>query len=186
MKKNAHHSQAARQKMRAHNKSRSTDPIESFWKRVDKNGPIPAHVPDLGPCWEWTGAFMSGKFKYGVLTVAGKATLAHRFAFQLAHGGIPEGMCVLHHCDDVKCVRGSHLFLGTRVENNLDRDRKHRQAHGERNRHAKLTAQEVETLRWSYEIGGVPQVTLARWYGISDSTVNLIVRNKNWRLPLAA
>src|SRR5216683_3203676 len=167
MKKNSHHTQAARQKMRTHNKSRSADPIESFWKRVDKNGPIPAHVPGIGNCWEWTGAFMSGKFKYGVVNVAGKETLAHRFAYQIEHGAIPEGVCVLHACDNARCVRDSHLFPGTRAENNSDRDRKHRQAHGERNRHAKLTAEEVDTLRWTYKIGGVSQATLGRWYGIS-------------------
>jgi len=184
MIKGSHHSQSARQKMRKHNKSKSADQIASFWSRVDKNGLIPAHVPHLGPCWLWTGGLTSGEFQYGVLTVAGKDVLAHRFAYELEHGQIPEGKCVLHSCDNARCVR--HLFLGTRIENNLDRDKKRRQAHGARNSHAKLTAQEVDTLRWSYEIGGVSQATLGRWYGIKSAAVSLIVNNKNWRQPLAA
>jgi hypothetical protein len=184
MNKGSHHTQTTRNKMRRHNKCRSTDHVQSFWNRVDKNGPIPAHLPDLGPCWNWTGGLTSGKFKYGVLNVAGKSTLAHRFAYELEHGQIPEGKSVLHSCDNCRCVR--HLFLGTRIENNLDRDRKRRQAHGERNSHAKLTAAEIDTLRWTYKIGGVSQATLGRWYGIKSSAVSMIVNNKNWRLPLVA
>jgi hypothetical protein len=186
MRKGIHHSESTRQKMRAHNKSKNQDLVASFWSRVNKNGPIPEHVPHLGPCWEWTGGFVSGKFPYGVLTVNGKTVLAHRFAYALEKGPIPTGKCVLHSCDNVKCLRGSHLYLGTRIDNNLDRDRKHRQAHSEKNSHAKLTAAEIDTLRWTYRIGGVSQATLALWYGISAASVNLIVHNKNWRLPLAA
>jgi HNH endonuclease len=164
------------QKMREHR--RGNDLIEKFWNRVDKNGPVQHHVPHLGPCWEWTGRLATGKFRYGIFIVAGKELRAHRFAFELEHGQIPEGKCVLHACDNPKCVR--HLFLGTKTENNSDRDRKRRQALGEKNSHAKLSAADADTLRWSYNIGGLTLSTLARWYGVSISTVWNIGHGNTW------
>jgi hypothetical protein len=160
------------------------DPSRRFWRKVNKNGPIPPHAPELGPCWEWTGRLATGEFKYGVFILAGKEVRAHRFAFELAHGPIPETMCVLHACDNPKCVR--HLFLGSKADNNLDRDRKGRQAWGERQAKAKLTYQEADTIRWSHRTGGLPLTVLARWYEVSVSTIARVVSNEGWIEPQAA
>ena len=65
------------EKMRRHR--RGTDLIAKFWDRVDKDGPVPAHVPHLGPCWEWTGRRATGEFKYGIIIVGGKEVRAHPF-----------------------------------------------------------------------------------------------------------
>ena len=62
----------------------------------------------------------------------------------------------------------------------MDRGR-HRPARGERQPAAKLSAQEVDTLRWTWGIGGLTLQTLARWYGVSYSTVQRIVNGKRWR-----
>lgn len=91
-----------------------------FWKRVNVFGPIPKHAPHLGRCWEWTGALdIEG---YGRLSTErdGKQTYirAHRRAFELLNG--PAENCVLHKCDNRKCVR--HLYDGTRTQNAADRD----------------------------------------------------------------
>jgi hypothetical protein len=172
------HRLATIEKMREHR--RGNDLIEKFWHRVDKNGPIPVHVPHLGPCWEWTGRLATGKFRYGVFIVSGKEVRAHRFAYALEHGPIPEGKCVLHACDNPKCVR--HLFLGSKAENNADRDSKDRQAHGAKNSHAKLTAAEADTLKWSRNVGGVPLAILSRWYGVSVAEVSKIARGEAWVL----
>lgn len=90
---------------------------ERFWKRVNKNGPVPAHCPHLGPCWLWAG---SGDGRYGSVSVNGRVVKAHRVSFELQFGEIPAGLMVLHHCDNPACVRPSHLFSGTQSDNLKD------------------------------------------------------------------
>ena len=75
-------------------------------------------------CLEWTGARQSDG--YGVTLANGKHAQAHRVAWEFERGTIPDGICVLHHCDNPLCVNVEHLFLGTRVDNNADRDAKGR------------------------------------------------------------
>lgn len=70
-------------------------------------------------CWPWIGAI--GKNGYGVIGKDGKLESAHRVAWELAHGPIPVGMCVLHHCDTPACVNWvRHLFTGTHRDNMRD------------------------------------------------------------------
>jgi len=85
-------------------------------------------------CLEWTGATNDGG--YGRIKVNGENALTHQLAWELTNGPIPEGLCVLHHCDNPPCCQteptedypDGHLFLGTRVDNNADRDTKGRHA----------------------------------------------------------
>jgi len=62
----------------------------------------------------------------------GSYATAHRISWRLHNGDIPAGMCVLHKCDNPRCVRPEHLFLGTQADNIADKVRKGRQARGER------------------------------------------------------
>lgn len=70
------------------------------------------------PCLEWTGArFTRG---YGAKKVGGRMRRVHRLEWERVHGLIPEGMCVLHRCDNPPCYNLDHLFLGTVLDNTRD------------------------------------------------------------------
>lgn len=157
--------------------------LARFWAKVNKNGPIQPHCPELGPCWEWMACLDTKG--YGQLTIGGKFhQSAHRVSWQIHNGPIPSGMCVLHHCDCPSCLRISHLFLGTKAENIQDmfaKDRnRHATAYGERVRSAKLSWDSVSEIRSRYRAGGIFQRQLANEYGVSQILISRILRNKAW------
>lgn len=90
---------------------------ERFWERVDTDGPIPKHRPDLGPCWIWIGYIQ--KNGYGKLTVGRKPQrcwAAHRLSWFLANDEEPP-MDLDHLCRNKRCVNPSHLEPVTVAEN---------------------------------------------------------------------
>ncbi len=97
--------------------------MDRFWSKVDKNGPV--IYEELGSCWIWTAA-RNGPNGYGAFRIGKQKHDAHRVAYELQIGPIPEGLCVLHKCDNPPCVRGDHLFVGTRGDNNKDMHKKGR------------------------------------------------------------
>ncbi len=99
-----------------------------FWSKVNKSGPVPEHCPELGPCWVWTGFTQNG---YGGFHTKGMQMRSHRVSWILANGQIPNGLCVMHKCDNRLCQNPSHLVLGTVLENIKDRDTKGRQSRGD-------------------------------------------------------
>lgn len=92
----------------------ATGGADYFWSRVDKSG----------ECWVWTGGTIGGG--YGRFSAA--KILAHRHAWALTNGPVPDGLDVLHRCDNPPCVRPDHLFLGTHTENMRDMTSKGRRA----------------------------------------------------------
>ena len=143
--------------------------LERFSERVDKRGP--------DDCWEWTaGRIPEG---YGRITHRRKRYDAHRLAWEIANGRpVPEGMEVCHRCDNPPCCNPAHLFVGTTLDNALDRERKGRGLTG-RSPNAKLTADSVREIRRL--AGSVPQAELACRYGVATSTVNDVVKKRSWR-----
>src|SRR5688572_1032600 len=138
---------------------------ERFWSKIAKDGLIPEHRPELGPCWVWTAA--CSREGYGVFQEArGTTVRAHRKAWELSHGCIPDDLNVLHHCDNPRCCRPAHLFLGTHVDNSNDKVSKARQARGARHGLAKIDYLTAAAIR-AERAGGATQVALAVRHGIS-------------------
>lgn len=95
------------------------DEAERFWSKVNKNGPIPAHRPDLGPCWPWTaGCFDAG---YGAFYVPDlqRNVGAHVWAYIHEVGPIPPGFELDHLCRNPPCVNPHHLEAVTGRINTL-------------------------------------------------------------------
>jgi hypothetical protein len=157
------------------------DKIQRFWNKVNKDGSIPAHVPHLGKCWEWTAG--CGTLGYGHHKYKTKTIRAHRFSWCLFYGEIPDGLNVLHKCDNRKCVNPDHLFLGTIKDNVDDMIAKGRKLvkEGEKSHLAILTSVQVIEIRRRFSETGVSQSALGRQYGVSNSTIHDIVRRKKWK-----
>lgn len=152
-----------------------------FWHHIDKDGP---NHPTLGKCWVWVGC--RDKLGYGYIGgIHVPERRVYRYSWQLHFGPIPDGLCVLHACDNPPCVNPSHLFLGTRTDNNLDRQRKgrHGDRKGQKNGRAKLTDGQVAEIRRRYVPGCLKNsgAALAREFGVGTSTVWRVVHGKHWR-----
>lgn len=99
-------------------------------------------IPESG-CWIWIGHTSSG---YGRVHHAGRQQYAHRVAYELTHGRIPDGMCVCHRCDIRECVNPAHMFLGTKADNRADCVWKGRQAKGSTSGPSLLREKAVEAV----------------------------------------
>jgi hypothetical protein len=86
-----------------------------FWRKVNKEGPVPVERPELGPCWLWCGGIQRG----GYGKVDKPTRLAHRVAYELLVGPIPEGLQLDHLCRVRSCVNVLHLEPVTARENQL-------------------------------------------------------------------
>ena len=105
----------------------------------------------------------------------------HRLIFTWYVGEIPQGMHVLHKCDNPSCVNPYHLFLGTHQDNMRDRDAKGRGnvPNGEQHGRSKLTKQAVLKIRKLYA-EGVRQVDLAKMFNVGQPHISDVVRRVVW------
>lgn len=169
--------------------------VERFWRLVDKHGPIPSHCPELGPCWLWTRK--PNCRGYGRFGVGGRVFMAHRVAYVVGTGGIPDGLLILHRCDVRLCCRFSHLFLGDCAANSQDMVLKGRSASGDRapfrqypelvmrgeeHPQAKLSLVAVEEIKRILLLEERPsQEALAERFGVTQSTISNIKRGIVWK-----
>lgn len=155
--------------------------FDRFWEKVDVRGDA--------ECWPWLAA-KAGKAGYGCIGIRGHwLTRAHCISWMLAnHREVPEGLWVLHTCDNPPCVNPAHLFLGTRQDNVDDMMAKRRHgahrglvdfARGERHGIAKLTEAEVLEIRRRRDLGEMQQA-LADSFGVSRRTIGFIVNRETW------
>lgn len=150
---------------------------KSLWDRFHDK-----FVPDPNSgCWLWTGA--SKELGYGVIGLGHREdgiAKAHRVAYQLYKGDIPQGMNVLHSCDLPCCVNPAHLRLGTLSDNARDCVSRGRHKtpdnRGERATWAKLNAEKVAQIK-NREMTGA---AYAKLYGVSKSTIYQIWSGRNW------
>lgn len=158
-----------------------------FWPKVNKDGSIPVHCPELGNCWEWTSA--TYKNDYGAFRFRNRQMMAHRASWIINCGEIePNSLQVLHKCDNHKCVRPDHLFLGTQQENVDDMIAKGRQATGDKvaskgevNPFHKLTEEQVKYIRERYSQGNTSYRLLSIEMGVEKSSIAGIVKRKSWK-----
>jgi hypothetical protein len=152
------------------------DKAAHFWDGVA--------IADEHSCWEWKRSIV--RTGYGGTRWGRQTMLAHRVAWTLTHGAVPDRMFVCHRCDNRKCCNPSHLFLGTNLDNMRDMVAKGRQnkAKGERTSKAKLTEAEVMQMRREYA-SGTTYVELAARYGMSKGGTGLVLTGRNWKhLPV--
>jgi hypothetical protein len=106
--------------------------------------------------------------------------MAHRMQWQKVNGAIPDGMCLLHHCDNPACVNPDHLFLGTKADNKIDCVAKDRHAKWERNGRAILNRTQVLDIR-ELSRSGIRQKELALKFGVSVYAISDITTGKRWK-----
>jgi HNH endonuclease len=144
-------------------------------------------VPDdPDACRDWSGAKApKGYGLIGSTADGGERWIASRFSWVLHHGSIPEGLSVLHRCDNPPCCNPRHLYLGTIPENNADMHRKGRgyvppRRSGEGHPRARLTESLVRELRRHYAAGKGSHV-LSREYNLPHTTVHHVLKGHTWK-----
>lgn len=147
------------------------DPIERFWKSVDKSAGLDA-------CWPW--GELRDKHGYGRRYFRGRQRFSHRIAYELHYGTIDDSMGVLHKCDNPPCCNPFHLFQGDQLANMSDCKSKNRVSMGVRHTHARLNDDWVRFIRLCVDekLGSYREI--GEYFGIAIPTVCDIVKRRTW------
>jgi hypothetical protein len=153
---------------------------DRFWSKVNI-------IRDAESCWEWAA---SGNGEgYGQFAVERVPIGAHRAAWYYINGPIPNGLCVLHKCDNKLCVRPSHLFLGTHQDNVDDMIAKgrqrptpaHKRTYGEDHHQSKLTWSKVDEIRRLQKEGTKGSVIQREYFpSFSKSCIYSVMSGRTW------
>lgn len=132
-------------------------------------------------CWIWTGGKSGSRCPYGAFRAHGHQIRAHIWSYWTFREEITDGMCVCHSCDVYGCVNPDHLWLGTKADNNMDRDMKGRTVHvvGSSHHAAKLDEKDVRDIRVRLSRGESLSV-VSRTFGVSRCTISDIKAGRTW------
>lgn len=152
-----------------------------FWRK--------AKTGDPKDCWPWTGLQFNDGDGYGQVKLCVGSQVnhirhryrAHRVAYFLTTGDLPDDQCVCHSCDNPICVNPKHLFLGTQLQNVHDRTSKRRDAKGEGHGMHKLTLGEVQEIRHLRATQRISYRALGERFGVSTTQAGFIVRRESWK-----
>lgn len=153
-------------------KSRKRNIFDRLWEKVD--------IKSENECWEYKE--YRNECGYGVMSYIGKSKiLAHRVAYMSKKGEIPEGLRILHSCDNPPCCNPHHLSAGTQSDNVKDMHSKGRAVfnNGEKHHKSKLKEQDVINIRNEYGVKDRHQLSLE--YGVHHNTIMWIVDRKTWK-----
>ena len=142
---------------------------DRFWKKVCKTA----------NCWEWIGGLTGAG--YGIIQEAGKGSknlLAHRVSYTIHKGEIPDGLQVLHSCDNRACVNPDHLRPGTQSENIIEAYQRGRKLGRDRKNGSKLELHQVQFIKQHPEL---TDAELARMYIVTPGTIRAIRRGITWK-----
>lgn len=147
-------------------------------KKIFSNIKYPGNNTD---CWIWIGYFNNKG--YGNIGLLGKYFLAHRLLYQCYYGPIDSSICVLHKCDNPKCVNPNHLFLGSRSDNIVDMVNKGRQnaQRGSKHCNSKLTEFDVVNIMNGVNNGTYTSIyDIIKAYPVSEVVIRKIFRGLLW------
>jgi hypothetical protein len=150
------------------------NPTEALLARITPGSP--------DECWPWQAG--TNRNGYGVFTHQHEYYYAHRVSYEFYHGPIPEGLGVLHSCDNPICCNPYHLRAGTPKDNASDMVSRGRDRHvsfrGEDHANAKLTIEQVRTIRRLAD-EGMNQTQIGKMFGVSQSSVMAIRTRRTWK-----
>lgn len=132
-----------------------------FWDKVDKS---------TEGCWNWLSCTDAGG--YAEFFWHGRATKASRLIFAWANGGVPNGLFVLHTCDNRRCVNPGHLYAGTHRDNMNDM--------AARTAARKLSPDQVQEILYQYDVLGKTQVELGMQYQVDHVAIGQLLRGQTW------
>ncbi len=145
-----------------------TSPISRFLSKFTKSD----------ECWEWQAGIDQdgyGKFWDGKNRIS-----SHRYSWIFHFGNIPENLFVLHSCDNRKCVRPDHLFLGTNIQNMEDKIKKKRHSFGESNGQSKLKSNQIIEILSNHK-NGISSKTMSNQFTVHKTSINNIIAGRTWK-----
>ena len=144
------------------------DSVERFYSKIEESD----------NCWLWKGAIQSKG--YGSFSIDKKTYLAHRISYEIHHGEIPNGMLVLHKCDNRRCVNPDHLFLGTAQDNYDDMVAKGRKS--PKSIRCKLSREQVTSIRSLRKEKNYSYRKIGSLFNLAPRTIGSIINYESWKI----